>query len=609
VPTTRSFVLGAAVAALCAGCGEAPAPPEPPAAASAAAPAAPVFEEVGQAAGIAFRMAFIPTEQGEEFKVNLYDHGSGVAVSDYDGDGRDDVYFCNQCGGDALYHNDGGGKFTDVTASAGADIALADRIKVAAAFADYDNDGRQDLFVTSTRGGNALFHNEGGGKFADVTEKAGVSKAAHCQSAAFFDADRDGDLDLLVACTAKWTEDTFDAKYRYYPGPKSLLDNLGAPTEPNLFYRNNGDGTFADATAESGLAGRGWHCDVIVLDYDGDGAQDVFVTSMFGSTSLFKGDGRGRFTDVTRTALSVVSYGALGAAAFDYDGDGRLDLFVADMHSDMWVPPDFDTKLVEEAVKYPMPYGPLFKLKMISSRQADEMAQALRHDTTQPVFGNTLYRNKGDGAFEDVSGRAGAETFQPWGVVVADFRNAGDEDVFIPSGMGHPFFVWPNRYLLNAGGRFVERAQDAGLDPPPGGPWLGERVAGKPAARSSRAAATSDFDGDGRVDLVVNNFNDRAWLYMNRTPARRWIALRLRGTRSNRDAIGAFVTLHAGGKTLVRQVTSTGGYLSQSSKTLHFGLGDAATVESCEIRWPSGAVQKVDGLQPDRLHDVEEPAK
>jgi hypothetical protein len=111
------------------------------------------------------------------------------------------------------------------------------------------------------------------------------------------------------------------------------------------------------------------------------------------------------------------------------------------------------------------------------------------------------------------------------------------------------------------------------------------------------------------VDLVVNNFNDRAWLYMNRTPARRWIALRLRGTRSNRDAIGAFVTLHAGGKTLVRQVTSTGGYLSQSSKTLHFGLGDAAAIDSCEIRWPSGTVQKVETLQPGKLHDVEEPAK
>jgi hypothetical protein len=606
VPAVRSLLWTSALSALCAACGDA----APPPAASAAEPAPPVFEETARAAGIAFRMAFIPTEQGEQFKINMYDHGSGLAVGDYDGDGRDDVYFCNQCGGNALYHNDGGGKFTDVTASAGADIALADRIKVAATFADYDNDGRQDLFVTSTRGGNALFRNEGGGRFADVTEKAGVAKVAHSQSAAFFDADADGDLDLLVACTAKWTEDTFDPRYRYYVGPKSLLDNLGAPTEPNLFYVNRGDGTFADATAESGLAGRGWNCDVVVLDYDGDGAQDVFVTSMFGSTSLFHGDGRGRFTDVTRASLGVVSYGALGASALDYDGDGRLDLLVADMHSDMWVPADFDTKLVEESVRYPMPYGPLFALHQISGRQADDMAKALRKDANPPVFGNTLYRNKGGGAFEEVSGPAGAETFQPWGAVAADYRNAGALDVFVPSGMGYPFFVWGNRYLLNlGGGKFAERAQAAGLDPPPGGPWLEEQVGGKPAARSSRAAATSDFDGDGRLDLVVNNFNDRAWLLMNRTPARHWVELRLRGTRSNRDAIGAFVTLRAGGRTQVRQVTTNGGYLSQSSKTLHFGLGDAASIDSCEIRWPGGAVQKLEGVAPGRLHDVEEPAK
>ena len=568
-----------------------------------------MFEETGLAAGISFRMAFIPTEQGEQFKINLYDHGSGLAVGDYDGDGRDDVYFCNQCGGNALYHNDGGGKFTDVTASAGADIALGDRIKVAATFADYDEDGDQDLFVTSTRGGNALFRNEGGGRFADVTESSGLRKAAHAQSAAFFDADGDRDLDLLVACTAKWTEDTFDSNYRYYLGPKSLLDNLNAPTEPNLFYRNNGDGTFTDATAESGLAGGGWHCDVVVFDYDGDGAQDVFVTSMFGATSLFRGDGRGRFTDVTRAALGVVSYGALGAGVLDCDGDGRLDVLVADMHADMWVPADFDTKLVEERVKYPMPYGPLFKLKMLSGRQADEMARSLRRAASRPVFGNTLYRNKGDGAFDEISDEMGAETFQPWGVVAADFRNAGVQDVFVPSGMGYPFFVWGNRFLLNAGGRFVERAQAAGLDPPPGGPWLEEQVGGKPAARSSRAAATSDFDGDGRVDLVVNNFNDRAWLFMNRSAASGWVALRLRGTRSNRDAIGALVTLRSGGRTQVRQIATSGGYLSQSSKTVHFGLGGATSIESCEIRWPSGVVQRLSELTPGRVHEVEEEAK
>jgi hypothetical protein len=604
-------VVALPVALILGGCGrggDAAKPATPPAAVPSAAPAPPVFEERAAAAGISFRMGFIPTEQGEKFKVNLYDHGAGVAVGDYDGDGLDDIYFVNQIGGNALYHNDGGGKFTDVTASAGADLALADRICVSATWADYDNDGREDLFVTSTRGGNVLFHNDGGGKFTDVTERAGLKLAAHSETGTFFDADGDGRLDLLVTGTARWTTDDYDAVRHYWPGPASLFDLSHRPAEPNVFYRNNGDGTFTDATAESGLAGRGWNCECAVFDYDGDGRPDVFVSSMFGASTLYLNAGSGKFIDTTAAVLRRVPYGAVGCKAFDFDGDGRLDLFVVDMHSDMWAEPDLDVSLVKEKRKYEMPYGPNLERGVVSPKQAEDLARDVAGKAV--FFGNGLYRNLGNGQFIEVSDAAGAETFQPWGVVPADFRNAGIEDVFVPSGMGYPYFYWRNNYLMNDGhGRFTECSAAAGLDPPPEGPFRKELVGGKKAARSSRSAATADFDGDGRVDLVVNNFNERAYLYMNRSPERNWVELRLTGTKSNRDAVGALVTLRAGGRTLVREVQASGGYLSQSSKTLHFGLGDAAAVESCEIRWPSGARQTVEIGATRRRVDVTEPAK
>src|SRR6516162_3559337 len=161
------------------------------------------FREAARASGITFRMAFLPGEQGENFKINLYDHGCGVAVGDYDGDGHDDVYFTNQLGENALYHNNGDGTFTAVTHKAG--VAVGDRICVAATFGDYDNDGHPDLYVTSTRGGNLLFHNKGDGTFTDVTRRAGLVHVGHSQTAAFFDYDNDGHLDLIVTNTAKWT--------------------------------------------------------------------------------------------------------------------------------------------------------------------------------------------------------------------------------------------------------------------------------------------------------------------------------------------------------------------------------------------------------------------
>ena len=202
------------------------------------------FQERAQQARITFRMNFLPKEQGEHFRINLYDHGSGLAVADYDNDGREDIYFLNQHGTNALYRNRGDGTFEDVSAKAG--VALGDRISVGATFADYDNDGWADLFVTSTRGGNVLFHNRGNGTFEDVTAKAGLNHVGHSQTPVFFDYDNDGDLDLYVTNTARWTTDVFDFSGGNYVGKADLKSVMTSPKESNILYRNNGDGTFTD---------------------------------------------------------------------------------------------------------------------------------------------------------------------------------------------------------------------------------------------------------------------------------------------------------------------------------------------------------------------------
>src|SRR6266513_1415360 len=293
------------------------------------------FQERAREAGITFRMHDLPKEQGETFHINLYDHGAGLAVGDYDNDGLEDIYFLNQLGPNALYRNSGNGSFVDVTAKAG--VGLGDRISVGATFADYDNDGREDLFVTSTRGGNVLFHNRGDGTFEDVTAKAGLTRAGHFQTPVFFDYDNDGKLDLFLTNTGQWTTDAFDSTTHAYIGKPDLGTLMTTAKEFNVLYRNNGDGTFTDVTDRAGLRGRGWAGDVAVFDYDDDGFLDVFVPSMFGRGQLYRNSGHGTFTDVTAQTLGRTSFGAIGTKVFDYDGDGRLDLYVVDMHSDMWI--------------------------------------------------------------------------------------------------------------------------------------------------------------------------------------------------------------------------------------------------------------------------------
>jgi len=542
------------------------------------------FQERAAASGLNFHMSYLPEEQGAQFKVNLYDHGAGLAVGDFDGDGFDDVYFCNQLGKNALYRNKGDGTFEEVTDKAG--VGLGDRICVAAAWADYDNSGRQSLFVTSTRGGNVLFKNMGNGTFKDVTKEAGLSHVGHSQACLWFDFDNDGYLDLLVTNTAHWTTDQHEPGSRYFRGPKDLVSGfLSTPQETNILYHNNHDGTFTDVTKHAGLEGKGWCGDATILDYDNDGYPDVLVTAMFGGTTLYHNNRDGTFSDVTRDVLGSTSWGAMGGKPFDADNDGRLALYVVDMHSDMWM----DVKLDYTAAD-------LAEFKKEERRKHGGGALPRRHNLDDLVYkgriipdlyGNSFYRNLGDGHFEEVSDKAGLETFWPWGIATGDFDNDGHEDIFIASGMGYPFPYWPNYLMHNNGdGTFTDQAEILGIEPPPRGKYFKDQINGRQAARSSRCTAVADFAHDGRLDILVNNFNDVPYYFRNRLPRRNYIAFQLQGRRCNHDAIGAEVRLYVGKEIMTRQVSSFGGYLTQSSKNVHFGLGDRQAIDRVEIRWP-----------------------
>jgi len=586
----KSIQYAAFASMLCLGCSEAP---DPDATGNDASTAVPKFTDVLASSGIDFTHVYCDTETGSNYRTNPYDHGSGVNVADVDGDGLDDVYLLNFLGSNGLYRNLGNMRFENVTAKAG--VAVDRALSVGAAFADYDQDGDQDLYVTTYRGGNHLFQNRGDGTFEDVTQGAGLEYLGHSNSATWFDYDMDGDIDLYLCNIGKFTTETIshEANYFYVGVDLPFMKLAKAPEvynagEADILYSNNGDGTFSNVTDAAGIASNEWNGDAAVADIDLDGDPDLYVSNMFGANHLYINNGDATFTKTTDTALKRTSWGGMGARFFDGNDDAYPDLYVVDMHSDMWGKDPSDPTFVREpTAKYNTPLGYTRKGKRIES--PDDTV------TTDTLFGNTYFENNGDGTFEERSAQANLENWWPWGMAAGDYDNDGHQDLFVTAGMGYPFFYWPNfLYMNKGGGNFVEVAAQAGIEPPALGEVIaGAEIGGREFTRSSRCVAAGDFDGDGDLDLIVNNFNHEPYLLRNDSKPGNWLQIDLTGTSSNVDAVGARIHVVAGSRSWHRQTANSQGYLTQSSARVHIGLGDVDEVDRIEVFWPGSTEPQV----------------
>ena len=539
-----------------------------------------------------------------------YDHGNGLAAADVDGDGRPDLYFVNQVGKSGLWKNLGGGAFRDVTDEAG--VGLPDRIGVSASFGDVDNDGDPDLFVTTVRGGNALFENDGHGRFRDITREAGVELAAHSSGAVFLDYDNDGRADLLVCNVGRYTSDAKgpDGAYRGLEDAFSGHLHPGRAEYPAL-YRNLGGNRFRELSAEVGLRPRSWSGDASFADVNGDGRVDLYLLNMQGDDHYFENAGDRGFVDKTAEVFPKTPWGSMGIKFFDFDNDGLLDLFVTDMHSDMSEEIGPEREKLKSRMLWPADY---------------------LQDGSRSIFGNAFYRNLGGGRFEEVSDRVGAENYWPWGLSVGDLNADGWDDAFITSGMGFPFRYGVNTLLLNDRGRtFVDAEFLLGVEPRRQGrthtAWFDLDCAALDRAApqcqgqtgpvtvmtplSSRASVMLDIDGDGDLDIVTNELNDGPMVLVSDLSERKrihWLKVVLAGTASNRTGLGAVVRVRSGERTYTKSCDGKSGYLSQSVLPLYFGLGDAARIDRVEVDWPSGRKQVLTkGLRADDTLRITEP--
>jgi hypothetical protein len=496
----------------------------------------------------------------------------GVAVFDFNNDGHLDIFFANGADirtlkktgpnySNRLFENDGRGRFKDVTARAGLAGAGFD---VGVAVGDYDNDGYPDLFVGGVHG-NRLYHNNGDGTFTDVTAKAGLDKPdpqygpLWSVGGAWLDVNNDGLLDLFVVNYLAWdirTEPACEAA----PGRFDYCHPKFYKATPNQLFLNNGDGTFRDASAESGIrAHPGKGMGVGVADYDLDGLPDIFVANDKVYNSLFHNLGGGKFEEVAFEAgVALADNGqfisGMGVDFRDLDNDGYPDIaFVA------------------------------------------------LENETFPLFRNTAKRG-----FVDATERSGmARLSAPmagYSPTIADFDNDGWKDIFVTRGhvqsLGYSNRVQveqPNTVFRNLGDlKFQALTEEAGLT-------------AQPPSRH-RGSAVGDLNHDGRLDVVVSAISAPAEIWMNDSPgANRWIEFQLEGTRSNRDAIGARIKLLAGGSAQYNHVSFAAGYASSSAAPLHFGLGSNNSAELVEIRWPSGTVQRLKDVPADRVLKVKEP--
>jgi len=576
------------------------------------------FTDRYEESGIRFENHIVD-DAGKNYKAVHYDHGTGMAVADVDGDGLVDIFFVNQLGGNQLWRNLGHGRFENITATAG--VGLADRVCVTASFADIDNDGLPDLFVTTVRMGNALFRNLGHGKFQDITGESGLGYVGHSSGAVFFDFNNDGLLDLFLCNVGVYTSNE-KGRGGFYVGYADAFSGwlIPARSEQSILYQNLGGGKFKDVSAERNLRHRGWSGDATFCDLNQDGYPDLYVLSMSGDDKYYENDHGTRF--IEKTHFPKTPWGSMGVKFFDYNLDGLMDLFVTDMHSDM-------TEAQSLAGK--RDYSQRFaKQKSDQWCSAEWSADALR-SASNSIFGNAFYENKGGGKFAEVSDQIGAETYWPWGITVADLNADGYEDVFVTAGMGYPFRYANNSVLLNDGGRrFVEGEFVLGVEPPKANriekafftiDCDGEDKA-NPLARhrkgtiavigstSSRSSAAFDLDDDGDLDLMTNDFNDHPRVLISDLSEKkqiRFLKIKLIGTASNRDGLGATVRVYCGAQTYTRFNDGKSGYLSQSSLPLYFGLGDAAKIDRIELLWPSGRKQTLsEGIPMNSLLTITE---
>jgi hypothetical protein len=579
------------------------------------------FKDLVKESGITFVQRAVD-DAGLYHKPVHYDHGTGIAVADVDGDGLEDIYFVNQIGGNQLWKNLGGGKFRNITAESG--VGLANRIGVTASFADIDNDGDQDLFVTTVRGGNVLFENDGKGHFKDISKAAGVDYVGHSSGAVFFDYDRDGLLDLYLCNVGRYTTEV-KGRGGAYEGVRDAFEGHlhGDRSETSILYKNLGHNRFKDVTMDVGLGKAGWSGDATFADLNGDGFPDLYVLNMQGADHYFENAGGRRFVDKSGQYFPRTPWGSMGVKFFDYNNDGRPDLFITDMHSDMSIEVGPDKEKLKSNIQWTEAF--------------------LRGPLKSFIFGNALYRNLGGGKFDEISDRAGVENYWPWGPSVGDFNADGWQDIFIASSMNFPFRYGVNSLLLNnRGEKFLDSEFLLGVEPRRGGrthtTWFDVDCSTKDpevlkrwpnsvqdlckgrsdklrvmATLGSRSSVIFDLDQDGDLDLITNDFNSEPQVLVSDLAQRHaihWVKIALTGTASNRNGLGATVRVTAGGRTLAQWQDGKSGYLSQSVLPLYFGLGDATTIARVDVDWPSGRKQSVtSGLKVNSTLRLTEPGR
>ena len=577
------------------------------------------FVDVASRAGIDFENRFYPEFLRRKLAFAMLRYGpAGISAADYDDDGFYDLFIPDGVES-RLFRNRGDGAFDDVTEAAG--LAGLSGVSVGL-FADYDGDGHKDLFVSRTFEPNQLFHANGDGTFTDVTAGSGMAPDCCTTAASWADYDLDGDLDLYVV--------------RYLDPHTQIPSTFYARNgEPNRLYRNDGGGRFTDVTNAAGVAETGLGLASVFGDYDDDGDPDLYVVNDFGRNTLYRNGGDGTFTDVT-LASGTLAYGAGMSASFgDYDNDGRLDLYAANIRSEYaWFG---ETPSVRRYLLTSLRQGTLWSDWTLYAQIVRQSGFHFKEVFQQMGSGNTLLRNVGDGRFEDVTWKAHANP--PgwfWGSGFYDFDNDGWQDIYSTNGWvyGEPgteieldFFEgvtadqklyktghfydpaqfrdrswhgWErNRHLRNEGdGTFTEIGRASGAD----------------LLLNSRGIAVADFWNRGVLDIAVAASTDRHALLRNQVGEHRhWLAVEVEGAGSrlprgsNRDGVGTRVEIEAAGRHQVREVVLGDGYGSQSSLRLHFGLGDAGAVNELVVRWPrSGRVQRFRDVPADRIVRVVE---